>query len=45
MHCDGELLDYVWRIGRARMVNDAMADLRARVAVADEVFEGDSATL
>ena len=42
-HFDGEVPDYVWKIGRARMVNDSMADLRAHVAVAAEELEGDSA--
>ena len=42
-HCDGEVPDYVWKIGRARTVNDSMADLRARVAAAAEELEGDSA--
>ena len=42
-HCDGEVLDYVWKIGRARTVNDSMANLTARVAAVAEELEGDSA--
>lgn len=37
-HCDGEVPDYVWKIGRARMVNDSLADLRARVAEAVKLW-------
>ena len=41
-HCEGEMPDHVWKIGRTRTVNDSMAELRTRVAEVVESMEVDS---
>ena len=35
-HHDGEMLDYVWRIGKERTTENSMPELRGRVGAAQE---------
>ena len=33
-HCDGEIPDHVWKIGRTRTMKDSLTSLRQHVAMA-----------
>ena len=33
-HCEGEILDHMWKIGRTHTEKDSLASMRQRVAIA-----------